>query len=111
MSDTAIVLAGGKGNRMGNRCDDKLLHPLGSSNAFQLCCKAFLLSEEIENLVIVYRDEKQLKIRIIFNNVPDAVGHVHVLVVRGLVAAAALLGLLAHDLGGLCVVLGSPFVD
>ena len=56
----AVLLAAGSGNRMQNEVEDKLLHPIGHSNAFILSCEAFLHSEQIDSLVIVYKDNVQL---------------------------------------------------
>ena len=55
----AILVAGGSGRRMKNNVQDKLLHPILHTNAFRLCCDAYLASKEISALVIVYRDEVQ----------------------------------------------------
>jgi len=55
----AILVAGGKGRRMKNKVEDKLLHPILDTNAFRLCCEAFLRSKEITSLVVAYRDEEQ----------------------------------------------------
>ncbi len=55
----AILVAGGKGRRMKNKVEDKLLHPILDTNAFRLCCEAFLISKEITSLVVAYRDEEQ----------------------------------------------------
>lgn len=64
----ALLLAGGSGNRMGGETGDKLLHPIGLSNAFSLCIQAFLQAEGMEKLVIVYRDETQLsRLKATFN--------------------------------------------
>jgi 2-C-methyl-D-erythritol 4-phosphate cytidylyltransferase len=38
---------------------DKLLHPIRKTNAFRLCYQAFARSLEIENIIIVYRNEEQ----------------------------------------------------
>ena len=56
----AVLLAAGSGTRMRREVKDKLLHPIGNSNAFMLCCRAFLNSEQIARLVIVYKDDTQL---------------------------------------------------
>ena len=56
----AVLLAAGSGNPMQNEVEDKLLHPIGHSNAFILSCEAFLHSEQIDSLVIVYKDNVQL---------------------------------------------------
>jgi 2-C-methyl-D-erythritol 4-phosphate cytidylyltransferase len=55
----AILLAGGKGQRMGPSIQDKLLYPIGSSNAFRLSCEAFLKATCIDTFIIVYRDLSQ----------------------------------------------------
>jgi 2-C-methyl-D-erythritol 4-phosphate cytidylyltransferase len=57
----AILLAAGSGSRMQGEIEDKLLHPIGSSNAFSLCCRAFLKVREIDCLVITYRTVTQLE--------------------------------------------------
>ena len=41
----AILLAAGSGSRMQGEIEDKLLHPIGSSNAFSLCCRSFLQAQ------------------------------------------------------------------
>jgi len=56
----ALLLAGGSGSRMCGETTDKLLHPIGSSNAFSLCIRAFLLAEGVETFGIVYKDQTQL---------------------------------------------------
>jgi len=55
----AILLAGGSGRRMGSAVSDKLLHPIGSTNAFRLSCEAFLEASSIDIFVLVFRDESQ----------------------------------------------------
>lgn len=57
-----ILLAGGSGVRMGSQIKDKLLHPILKTNAFRLCCNAYIGIKEISSLVIVYRDEEQKKL-------------------------------------------------
>lgn len=57
----AILVAGGSGLRMKSHVKDKLLHPIMGSNAFRMCCEAFVKSEAIAFLTIVYRDEDQKK--------------------------------------------------
>tara|TARA_B100001057_G_C22777110_1_gene922086 strand:- start:795 stop:1523 length:729 start_codon:yes stop_codon:yes gene_type:complete len=57
-----ILLAGGSGNRMGRDVKDKLLHPILETNAFRLCCTAYIGIKEISSLVIVYREEEQKKL-------------------------------------------------
>ena len=54
-----ILLAAGSGKRMRNRIDDKILEPIGTSNAFRMSFKAFAKVEAIEVYVIVFRDEEQ----------------------------------------------------
>lgn len=56
---SVILLAGGKGQRMGPSIQDKLLYPIGSSNAFRLSCEAFLRAACIDTFLIVYRDLAQ----------------------------------------------------
>lgn len=56
----AILLAAGSGSRMHGEVADKLLHPIGNSNAFILSCHSFLQVDTIGCLVIVYKDESQL---------------------------------------------------
>ena len=55
----AILLAGGSGKRMGSAISDKLLHPIGSTNAFRLSCEAFLQASSIDLFILVFRDESQ----------------------------------------------------
>jgi len=59
MKHIAILLAGGSSKRMKQTGKDKLLHPIRKTNAFRLCYQAFAESLEIENIIIVYRDEEQ----------------------------------------------------
>lgn len=54
-----ILLAAGSGKRMGNIIDDKILEPIGRSNAFRMSFHAFAKVEAIEAYVIVFRDEEQ----------------------------------------------------
>jgi len=54
-----ILLAAGSGKRMGNIIDDKILEPIGTSNAFRMSFHAFAKVEAIEVYVIVFRDEEQ----------------------------------------------------
>ena len=56
----ALLLAGGSGSRMCGETTDKLLHSIGSSNAFSLCIRAFLQAEGVETFGIVYKDQTQL---------------------------------------------------
>lgn len=57
----AILVAGGSGLRMKGDVKDKLLHPIMGSNAFRMCCEAFVKSKAIAFLTVVYRDEDQKK--------------------------------------------------
>ena len=57
----AILLAAGSGSRMQGEIEDKLLHPIGSSNAFSLCCHSFLELREIDYLIITYKTATQLE--------------------------------------------------
>ena len=57
----AILLAAGSGSRMQGEIEDKLLHPIGSSNAFSLCCRSFLELREIDYLIITYKTATQLE--------------------------------------------------
>ena len=59
MKHCAILLAGGKGSRMNSPGMDKLLDPINNTNAFRLSYEAFLGSKKIDNVLIVYRDNKQ----------------------------------------------------
>ena len=59
MKHCAILLAGGKGSRMNAPGIDKLLDPINNTNAFRLSYEAFLGSKKIDNVLIVYRDDKQ----------------------------------------------------
>lgn len=54
-----VLLAAGSGKRMGSYGQDKILEPLGSNNAFRMCLLAFINIEEMDTLVIVYRDKNQ----------------------------------------------------
>ena len=56
----ALLLAAGSGSRMKGEVKDKLLQPIGGSNAFLLSCDAFLKSNPVEHLVILYKDAAQL---------------------------------------------------
>ncbi len=57
----AILLAAGSGSRMQGEIEDKLLHPIGSSNAFSLCFRSFLELREIDYLIITYKTATQLE--------------------------------------------------
>jgi 2-C-methyl-D-erythritol 4-phosphate cytidylyltransferase len=56
----ALLLAAGSGSRMKGEVKDKLLQPIGGSNAFLLSCDAFLQSTPVGHLVILYKDATQL---------------------------------------------------
>ena len=71
----ALLLAGGSGSRMRGETGDKLLHPIGPTNAFSLCIQAFLQAERVEKLVIVYKDETQLsRLKTNFNQLQTSQG-------------------------------------
>jgi 2-C-methyl-D-erythritol 4-phosphate cytidylyltransferase len=55
----ALLLAAGNGTRMLGKIEDKLLQPIGDSNAFLLSCLAFLDSGAVSSIVIVYKNEEQ----------------------------------------------------
>ena len=55
----ALLLAAGSGSRMRGKFSDKLLQPIGSSDAFSMSCTAFLEAPEIEFIVIAYKDSQQ----------------------------------------------------
>jgi len=64
----ALLLAGGSGSRMRGETGDKLLHPIGSTNAFSLSIQAFIQAERVQKFVIVYKDETQLsRLKTTFN--------------------------------------------
>ena len=56
---TAILLAGGSGKRMDPSIQEKLLYPIGSSNAFRLSVESFLHASSISAFLIVFRDNDQ----------------------------------------------------
>ncbi|EDY83380.1 2-C-methyl-D-erythritol 4-phosphate cytidylyltransferase [Verrucomicrobiia bacterium DG1235] len=56
---TAILLAGGSGNRMQGEVDDKILTPLAGQPVILHSLNAFLASESIQTFVIVTRDAEQ----------------------------------------------------
>ena len=56
----ALILAAGSGCRMQGEIDDKLLHPIGTTDAFSLCCHSFLQVKAINCFVITYKTAKQL---------------------------------------------------
>lgn len=56
-----ILLAAGSGARMGEEIRDKILEPIGSSNAFKMSLEAFVHVMEIQIIVIAFRDEQQRK--------------------------------------------------
>ena len=55
------MLAAGSGERMGDKIPDKILEPIGPSNAFNMSLYAFAHVEKIQAFVIVFRDEKQME--------------------------------------------------
>ena len=55
-----LLLAAGSGSRMQGEVEDKLLHPIGAAHAFSLSCDAFLSVEELDCVVITYRNHDQL---------------------------------------------------
>ena len=57
----ALLLAAGSGTRMKGEVKDKLLQPIGRSNAFLLSCDAFLQASPVQYLIIVYKDDAQLE--------------------------------------------------
>tara|TARA_E500000331_G_C17153188_1_gene668306 strand:- start:281 stop:991 length:711 start_codon:yes stop_codon:yes gene_type:complete len=59
---SAILLAAGLGTRMGKSVKDKILAPIGHSNAFRMSFSAFSRTKEISSIIIVYRDNEQKKI-------------------------------------------------
>ncbi len=59
MRRVAILLAAGKGERMQNGSQDKILHPLCGRPAFAYSLSAFLRSGLISDWIVVYRDENQ----------------------------------------------------
>ena len=59
MKHCAILLAGGSGSRMNAQGVDKLLYPIHSTNSFRLSYEAFLNTNKIDNVVIIYRDHEQ----------------------------------------------------
>ena len=54
-----VLLAAGSGKRMGGGISDKILADIGSSNAFRMCMHAFANFDDINSMVIVFRDQKQ----------------------------------------------------
>ena len=54
-----ILLAAGSGERMGREIGDKILANIGSSNAFRMCFHAFANFDEVNSIIIVFRDQKQ----------------------------------------------------
>ncbi|MCH6257803.1 2-C-methyl-D-erythritol 4-phosphate cytidylyltransferase [Puniceicoccaceae bacterium K14] len=56
---TAILLAGGSGNRMQGATSDKILMPLQGKSIFQYSFDAFQASQAVSHYVIVYRDQPQ----------------------------------------------------
>jgi len=56
---TAILLAGGSGNRMQGKLEDKTLAPLAGKPVIAHSIEAFVSSGQVQNLVIVTRDADQ----------------------------------------------------
>ncbi len=56
---TAILLAGGSGNRMQGQVDDKILADLAGKPVIAHSIQAFVSSAEVQHLVIVTRDAAQ----------------------------------------------------
>jgi 2-C-methyl-D-erythritol 4-phosphate cytidylyltransferase len=72
----AILLAAGSGNRMRGEVEDKLLHPIGDSNAFQRSYEAFQQTDSIDCLVIVYKNNPQLfKLKALSDKFPSTRHH------------------------------------
>ncbi|MDQ8187984.1 2-C-methyl-D-erythritol 4-phosphate cytidylyltransferase [Pelagicoccus sp. SDUM812002] len=58
-TNTAILLAGGSGNRMRGRVDDKILADLAGKPVIAHSIDAFVSSGQVQHLIIVTRDEAQ----------------------------------------------------
>ncbi|MBK1877992.1 2-C-methyl-D-erythritol 4-phosphate cytidylyltransferase [Pelagicoccus mobilis] len=56
---TAILLAGGSGNRMQGKVEDKILAPLAGKPVIAHSIEAFVSSDQVQHLVIVTRDAEQ----------------------------------------------------
>lgn len=74
MSTTAILLAGGKGTRMPSHIEDKILMTIHDVPVFAYSIKAFIESEIIDNLIVVYRDSHQKTVieQWIYNNISNS---------------------------------------
>ena len=59
MKHIGILLAAGSSKRMKQQSCDKLLIKIRNKNAFRFSYEAFLYSNVIDNVIIVYRDEDQ----------------------------------------------------
>lgn len=59
MSEAAILLAAGRGNRMGGVVEDKALTPLQGVPALAYSIRAFAESGVVDTLVMTYRDDAQ----------------------------------------------------
>jgi 2-C-methyl-D-erythritol 4-phosphate cytidylyltransferase len=59
METIAIILAGGKGERLRSLCEDKVLLPLCGVPVIAWSVSAFAQSGWVDRLVLVYRDEAQ----------------------------------------------------
>ncbi len=55
----AVLLAGGRGSRMGNDVPDKILYPIRGRPLFRFAFDAFADSAEIRDIIVVYRDAAQ----------------------------------------------------
>ncbi len=55
----AIILAGGSSSRMGESSNDKILLPLARKPVIAHSINAFLESEVVSGIVLVYRDDEQ----------------------------------------------------
>jgi len=55
----ALLLAAGSGSRMRGKFSDKLLQPIGRSDAFSMSCTAFLQTPDVQSIVIAYKDAQQ----------------------------------------------------
>ena len=79
-----ILLAAGSGARMGEEIGDKILEPIGSSNAFKMSLEAFAYVMEIQIIVIAFRDENQRKaLQTIIDQMERLKDHKNVIFVKG----------------------------
>ena len=82
MKHCAILLAGGSGFRMNAPGEDKLLYPIHSTNSFRLSYAAFLNTNKIDNIVIVYRDHEQLKLLKIEIDIAHQTGNLYICIFK-----------------------------